>query len=330
MTWLGLIFWTTFCLVMEAFFSGSELAIVSADKLKLTHGALKGERGAKMALALAHKPELFFSATLLGQQLFIVANSIFVTFFIFDHYGVEYEFFGLLLSPLILIFGEAVPKNLAQQWADHVAPLVAPVILITSYIFFPLVWPLSKITQLLLGNIEARPVGHEVTRESLELLLSESEIHRNISPVFKKSILKILAFARKQTHEVMTPLAAVVSLPDNTSLQEAVALCHQEGYSIVPVFHKKSNNMVGVVTYSHLLMAKNLQAPVSSLMVPPLYVSREMGVKHLFLLLREKRYDFAVVVNEQGGAVGVVTFEDIVEELVGEIQDEFDEERKVH
>lgn len=327
MTWLELTFWTTFCLAMEAFFSGSELALVSANKLQITHQALSGKRGARMALYLAHRPELFFSATLLGQHLFIVANSIFVTFFIYDRFGVEYEFFGLLLSPLILIFGEAVPKTLAQQWADRMAPFVAPVILVVSYIFYPVVWPLSKFTQLLLGGIKSNSLkGHEVTRESLEVLLKESEIPKNLSPVFKKSILRILAFSRKHAHDIMTPLVEVISLRDNAAIQEAISLCSEEEYSIVPIFHKKSDNIVGMVTYLRLLMAENLQAPVSTLMMTPVYAPREMGVKDLFVLLRETRQNFAVVVDEYGGAIGVVTLEDILEELVGEIQDEFDEE----
>jgi len=142
MTWHTLVLWTSICLVLEAFFSGSELAIVSADKLKLAHRAAQGHRGAKAALALAHRPEWFFSTTLLGQSLFIVANSILVTFFIFDHFGVRYEFFGLLLSPVILIFGEAVPKSLFQQWADRLTPIVSPVVILVSYLFFPVVWPL--------------------------------------------------------------------------------------------------------------------------------------------------------------------------------------------
>lgn len=327
MSWTTLLFWTFFCLALEAFFSGSELAVVSADKLKLTHKAARGDRGAKLALALARKPDWFFSATLLGQNLFIVANSVLITFFIFDRYGMEYEFFGLLLSPLVLIFGEAVPKSLFQQWADRLAPIVSPVVLLFSYVFFPVVWPLSKLTMLLLGGVRGSLLqGHEVTRESLELLLRESEIPRELSPVFKKSLLKILAFAKKDTHEVMTPLVEVFSLRDTTTVEEAIVLCQEEGYSAVPVFQKRAYNIVGVVNFFHLLLARDLKAPVSQLMEPPLYVSRQMGVKDLFLLLRDRQKNFTVVVDEYGAAVGIVTLEDILEEVVGEIQDEFDEE----
>lgn len=329
MTWTTLLFWTFACLGLEAFFSGSELALVSADKLKLTHRAARGHRGAQMALALARKPEWFFSATLLGQTLFVVGNSILVTFFIFDRFGADYELFGLLLSPLILIFGEAVPKTLFQQWADRLTPIVSPIVLFFSYLFFPIVWPLSKLTLLLLGGVRGSLLsGHEVTRESLEVLLKESEISRELPQVFKKSLLKILRFTRKKTHEIMTPLVEVFSLRDTTSVEDAALMCGEEAFSIVPLFQRRAYNIVGTINFVDLLLAKNPKAPLSSLMQEPMYVTEQMGVRTLFLLFRDQERKFAVVVDEYGAAVGIVTLEDILEEVVGEIEDEFDEEQK--
>lgn len=328
MTWPFLILWTTVCLALEAFFSGSELALVSADKLKLTHRAARGDSGARMAMALAQKPDWFFSTTLLGQNLFIVANSILITFFLFDRYGMEYELLGLFLSPLVLIFGEAVPKALAQQWADRVAPITAPFLWVFSYLFFPVVWPLSKLTLLLLGGVRGSLMeGHEVTRESLEILVRESEISRELSPVFKRSLMKTLVFARKKVNEIMTPLNEVFSLRESTIVEEAIETCSVEGYSSVPVFQKRAHNIVGIVTFSHLLLEKNLKRPVSELMEPPFYVSDQMGVRDLFLLLKERQRNFVTVVDEYGATVGIVTLEDIIEEIVGEIEDEYDEER---
>lgn len=328
MTWTTLIIWTAVCLALEAFFAGSELALVSADKLKLAHRAARGHKGSKIALALARRPEWLFSTTLLGQNLFIVANSALITFFIFDEFGTQYEFFGLLLSPLILIFGEAVPKSLFQQWADRITPLVAPIIYVFSYVFLPLVWPLSRLTLWLMGGVQGSLMhGHEVTRDSLELLLKESEAPRELSPVFKKSLLKILSFASKQTHEIMTPLIEVFSLRDITTVAEAVEICREEGYSAFPVFQKRAYNIIGVIDYFALLFAPDAKAPITSLMEQPLYVPPQMDVQELFKTLQDKQKKFAVVVDEFGGAAGIVTLEDIVEAVLGPIQDEYDDER---
>ncbi len=163
-----ILLWTTFCLIMEGIFSGAELAVVSCDKLKLTHRSARGDRGARAVLRLAHRPEWFFSTTMLGQNLFIVGNSILVTFFIFDRWGMEYEFLGLFLAPVILVFGEAVPKAVFQQGADRLAPRIAPFILFFSYLFYPVIWALSRLTLLLLGGVRGTLMaGHEVTAESL-------------------------------------------------------------------------------------------------------------------------------------------------------------------
>lgn len=326
MIWSKLLLWTFLCLCLEAFFSGSELAIVSADKMKLANRAARGHFGAKMALNLSKRPEWFFSTTLLGQNFFIVANSILVTFFIYDHFGNRYEFFGLLLSPVILIFGEAVPKSLFQQWADHLAPIVAPLVVVFSYLFIPVVWPLSRLTLLLMGGVKGSLMtGHEVTSESLEFLLKESEAPRELAPVFKRSLLKTLGFAKRETHEVMTPLIEVFSLRETTPVEEAIIMCREEAYSSVPVFQKRAYNIVGVVTFLDLLFSRNHEAPLSTLMSAPLYVPPQMPVKELFLLFRDSKKNFAVVVDEFGGASGIVTLEDIMEEVVGEIEDEYDE-----
>jgi magnesium and cobalt exporter, CNNM family len=327
MSWSVLFIWMAVCLALEGFFAGSELALVSADKLKLAHRAAGGHYGAKTALSLARRPEWLFSTTLFGQNLFIVANSTLVTFFIFDRFGTQFELFGLLLSPIVLIFGEAVPKSLFQRWADFMAPLVAPVVYVFSYVFLPVVWPFSRLTRWLMGGVQGSLMsGHEVTRDSLEFLLKESEAPRELSPVFKKSLLKILAFAKKEAHEVMTPLIEVFSLRDTTTVAEAVDICREEGYSSFPVFQKRAYNIVGVLDYQDLLFAEKDQAPATSLMKTPLYVPPQMGVPDLFKVFQERGKKFAVVVDEFGGAVGIVTVEDIVEAVLGQIQDEYDEE----
>ena len=173
---IELLIWTAACLALEGFFSGSEMALVTADKLRLTQRAARGEWGARIAINLARRPEWFFSTTLLGQNLFIVANTIAVTFFIQRMMGMEFEFLGLLLSPLILIFGEAVPKILFQQSADRWVTRSAPIVLVFSYLLYPVVWGLSRVTLLLLGGVRGSLIGEKlVTRESLETLLEEAE-----------------------------------------------------------------------------------------------------------------------------------------------------------
>ncbi|MBI2980913.1 MAG: HlyC/CorC family transporter [Deltaproteobacteria bacterium] len=324
-----LVFWSLFCLALEALFSGTEIALVSCDKLRLTHRAARGETGAKIALSLARRPEWFFSTTLLGQNLFIVGNTILVTFFIFKHWGSEYEFLGLGLAPIVLILGEAVPKSVFQMRAGKLATLFCPVVLVFSYLFYPVVWGLSKLTLLLFGGVKGTLLsGHQVTPESLELLIKDEEVSKGLSPDLKRMMIRILSFPKQRVHEIMTPLVDLFSFRDTMNVKEALYLGAEENRSLVPVFQRRAHDVVGVVSVYDLLFTRKLTAPVSQLMQPPLYVPELMSVKDLYLLLRKERNDFAVVVDEFGGAVGVVTTEDVFEKVVGEIQDEYDEDQK--
>ncbi len=322
---LNLFLWSAFCLLMEALFSSAELALVSCDKLKLTHRGARGDRRAKIALGLARRPEWFFSTTLLGQNLFIVGNSVLVTFFIFEHLGMDYEFLGLLLAPVILIFGEAVPKSVAQIRANRLVGLLSPIVLFFSYLLYPVIWGLSRLTLLLMGGVRGTLVsGHQVTAESLELFVQESETTPELSRDFKENLLRILALSRQRVREIMTPLTEVFLLREDIRIEEALRLLREEHYSFIPLYQKRSHNITGVVGFYDLLYARDLREPVGGLKSEPVYVPEVMGVRDLYLRLRGERKNFAVVVDELGAAVGVVTMEDILEEVVGEIEDEYD------
>ncbi len=327
-TWWSLILGTILFLLLEGFFAGAEMALVSADKIRLKHEAHKGSKGAKIALHLTKHPEWLFSATLLGQNLFIVANSTMLTFFIFDRWGVEYELFGLILCPVVLIFGEAVPKGLFQQSADRLAPIVSPIVLIFSYVFYPVVWLLSNFTKLLMGGMaNLEEDGDRVTRESLEMILRETEVSRDLPLIFKGNFLKIFSFVKKEAREVMTPLIEVVSLRDTATVAEAIEICSQEGYSWIPIFHDRAYNIIGVVHFRDLLFEEQRQKTVASLMLEPLYVPPTMGVKDLYMFFQSRNRQFAVVIDEFGSSSGIVTTEDVAEAVLGPIQDEYDDER---
>ncbi len=330
MSLLTFILLTALFLLFEGFFSGSELALVSADKLVLLQKSSRGDRGARSALSLTRRPEWFFGTTLLGQNLCVVANSILTASFIASRWGSVYAGFGLLLSPLILIFGEAVPKSLFQNAANRLAPQVAPILVIFSYIIYPVVWVLSRLTRWLIGGLQSpesapntEPDTERVTRESLEALIQESELSERLTPPFRGVLLNILTLHRKQAKNIMTPIAEVFSLSAQTTVEMAVTLCQQEGFSCVPVYQDDPRHLVGVIDFYHLLRAKDPGVPISSLMEPPLRILPSSAVRDLYLI--EWRRRCAVVADASGFAQGIVTMEDLIEEVVGEIEDEYDQ-----
>jgi putative hemolysin len=317
---------TLICLILEGFFSGAELSLVSADKHRLNQQAALGSRKAKMANRFISNPPLLFSVTLFGQNFFIVANTVLATLFIIQNWGVEYELWALLLSPLILIFGEVGPKSYFQQHADRWAALLSPFLLGFYFLTYPIIVLLSRLTHLMLGGVKSRGIIEPaVTREGLELILEDKAEAASIGPEVKETIRKVFDLDEMRVYEIMTPLVETDGLRHTTRIGEAYEIFHENGFSRMPVFKDRVTNMIGVINIFDVLHSENKDAMVTEIMKSPHYVSELMNVDDLFQLLKEKNRNMALVVDEYGGAVGIVTMEDILEEIVGEIEDEFDE-----
>ena len=140
------------CVLLEGFFSGSEMAVVNADKASLRAAAESGSKWARIARGLADHPARFFSATLLGTNICTVTGSVVFTLYIIENYGEEYTAFAILFWPVTLIFGELVPKSLYQYYADKMVLVVSPALILFSFVLYPIIWPLSKLTDLILQS----------------------------------------------------------------------------------------------------------------------------------------------------------------------------------
>ncbi|OGQ30076.1 MAG: hypothetical protein A3B79_03475 [Deltaproteobacteria bacterium RIFCSPHIGHO2_02_FULL_50_15] len=321
---------TVLCLALEGFFSGSEISLVAVDKQKLRQKAALGHRGAKIAERFIGNPPLLFSVTLLGQNFFIVANTVLATFFIIQRWGTEYEFLALLLSPLVLIFGEVVPKSFFQQHANRWASKISPFLLAFCYITYPLVSVLSRLTHLMLGGVKNRSILQPaITKEGLELMLSDRENQANIKPGVRETIRKILNITETRVYEIMTPLVEADCVRSTTRIREVYEIFRDNGFSRMPVFKDRVTKMIGVLNIFDVLHAEDPEAFVTTMMKPPLYVPDLMVVDELFKLLKSNKKNIAFVVDEYGGVVGIVTIEDILEEIVGEIEDEYDDSREL-
>ncbi|MDO8527372.1 MAG: hemolysin family protein [Deltaproteobacteria bacterium] len=314
------------CLVSEGFFTGTEMAVVNADKLALRSAARKGSKRARMVLGFLGKPAKFFSITLLGTNLSVVTASVCTTYFITQHFGPRYEGLAILLSPILLIFGEIVPKSLYQHYANQVVLKTAYVIKIFGLIFFPIVFFLSQLTEALLGTV-AKRVGGElpVTRDELELILKEGgeEPESTRTPAKRTIISRIFDLAEKRVTNIMIPLVDVEALPLTTTLGEASNAFAEKGYSRLPIFQDRIFNIVGILNNIDLLMADK-EASVKALMRPAYYIPEGMPLDELLVTMKRKGEPMAVVVNEFGAASGIVTLEDVIEQVIGDIDDEYD------
>jgi CBS domain containing-hemolysin-like protein len=318
-------------ILLEGFFSGSEMAFVNADKYKLALATDAGSRRALMALHLIKKPAYFFSTTLLGTNLSTVAGSVMITLFIIYRYGPEYAPLAIIYWPFALTFGEIVPKSIYQHHADRIVLHVAPALFFFSYLFFPVVWLLSKLTEVLLGGVKksTMQLGH-VTREELEIILKmgrdeESDVRHSE----RTMISRIFDLADSKVKDIMTPQADIIAIPVTTTRAEAEQQFEKHGFSRIPVYDGRIFNIVGIISGADLIFSADA-ATVKDLMRTAYFVSEEMPLDELFAAMKKRGDELAVAVDEYGAATGLVAVEDLLEEVVGEIRDEHDEEQLLY
>jgi CBS domain containing-hemolysin-like protein len=323
---LTLILVIVLLLLLEGFLSGSEIAMVAADRKKLSRFAHAGSRWDRLTFRILKEPSWFLSTTLVGSNLAEVANAALVTSILMGFYGSRGDLYAfLILTPLILIFGEILPKTLFQQKADPWVRKIVPAIWVVSLLLYPFVWLMSKATQavsrLLKQEGEVRPL---VTREELQLLLREEGGRSDINPLEQDMIRRIFRFSTTRIKEAMIPLVDVVVLEETCTVEEAIALVRQENYSRYPVYRDRVDNVVGILYSLDLLDAEGEGRTIRPFVRPISFFPETKPVDELLLEMQRNQEAMAAVVDEYGGTVGIVTVEDILEEVVGEIEDEYD------
>ncbi len=318
--------WFIGLLLLEAFFSGSEIALVAADRKKMQQMASDGHKGAAAALKLLGRPTWLFSAIPLGTSLAIAANTVLTTAWIMEQWKYGGEWLSVFfMPPFILVFGEIIPKTVFQQKAQQLAPKVAYGIIIISYIFYPLVWLFARFSHLL-TNISERKEQPFVTREELKLTLRMDEDELELDKAERRLIRRMFSFMETDVSRVMIPLVNISALPESALVSDAVRKFRETGYGRLPVYRKRIDNMVGILNALDLIGEVDENLLVSRFICKSYYVPETKPVDELLLDLQKEGKTIAIVVDEYGGTIGMVTVEDILEEVMGEIADEFDKE----
>ena len=242
------------CLVTEGFFSGSEIAVVSADRLKLRAAAEGGSRGARTALRLLERPEHLLGTCLLGPNLSTVSASTVASAAMVSVWPNAGQVAVVaVLFPLILLFGELIPKSLFQHHADRLAPLISLPLYVCSVLFSPVLFVIEGLTRLLFKVTGGEGEVHRAaSREDIILLLEASE-HVAIDEDDRELIQRVFEFGETLVEEAMVPLIEVASVSEEMTAREAVALLVEEGHSRMPVYEDRVDNVVGIVHHTDLL-----------------------------------------------------------------------------
>ncbi|MDL1965234.1 MAG: hemolysin family protein [Candidatus Desulfofervidus auxilii] len=303
-------------LLLEGFFSGSEIALVSADLRYLR------AKGAKKALKFLEKPSSLFGITLLGTNLSVIINTALTTSFLIQSLGNWGEILSIVsLPPIFLIFGEIVPKTICRQYANLIAPKSAYGLKIASFLLAPLVLVLSALTNFFLklaGAKENQKIAF-FTKEELKFLIQKNELEIKLTQKERNFLSRLFTFTEIDVKRVMIPLMEVISISDKATLEEAIGVFNKYLHTRLPVYKERVDHIVGIIHYLDLINLPDLKVSIKPYIKPAFFVPETKPVHQLLKEMQQKKQPLAVVVDEYGGAVGIVTIKDLVEEITGEI-----------
>ena len=311
----------------SAFFSASETAFSSLNQIRLKSRAEDGDSSAARVLAMAEQYDKLLSTILIGNNIVNIAAASIGTILFTQMLGAERgaTVSTIVLTIIVLIFGEVTPKSLAKEMPEKVATAVSPFLVLLMTLMTPLTWLFTQWKKLL-GHFVHSGEADTITEGELMTMVSEAENDGELTDRESELIRSAIEFDDVEVEEILTPRVDVVAVEDDIPLEELAQTFAESGYSRLPVYHGTIDNIIGVVHEKDFYIARLKKATkIDDLVVPTLYTTGSTQISQLLRTLREQHHHLAVVVDEYGGTEGIITLEDILEELVGEIWDEHDE-----
>ena len=333
-----------FLVGLNAFFVATEFALVKVRSTRLAELSQQGNKSAKLAEQVVHRLDGYLSATQLGITLASLGLG-WVGEPAFVHliegwvhlvpgvrealaHTLSLTVAFLIITFLHIIFGELAPKSLAIQRPEKMTLLVARPIILFYKIFYPAIWALNGLATLFLRALRLGPVpAHESahSEEELQMLLTQGHSQGNIPLIRQRLLQNVFTFGRRTARQIMIPRADGVFLSVLKPYDELLAQVKESGHTRYPVCEGELDKVLGIVHIKDMV-GDPASADIRKQLRPPLFVPETMTAERLLLTFQENRQHMAIVVDEYGGASGILTLEDVLEELVGEVQDEFDEE----
>lgn len=314
-------------LLLSAFFSASETAIMGLSPLRLRYLAEAGDRRAHIVRRLRADPTRLLASILVGNNAVNIALASITTALFIDWLGEGGLALAMLSSTfLIVLFGEVLPKGLAAADGETVGLAVARPIHWAVQLLTPFALLFNAITAPVLRWIGREPVKERaLSPEELGMVVDTMEQHGLLDREGKDMIRGIIQFADTSVQEIMIPRPDILAVPADTSIGEASQLLLSGHFSRLPVYQGALDNVTGFVHLKDLVRAEDAQRPVSELVRPVLFVPETRKVDDLFRDMRRERAHLAIVLDEHGSTSGLVTLEDLLEEIVGDILDEYDD-----
>ncbi|UCD39143.1 MAG: HlyC/CorC family transporter [Fidelibacterota bacterium] len=310
-------------LALSAFFSGAELAFISANPLQMEVWSRQYRRGAAQALRLLADPDRFLISVLVGTTLSNVVATSFATTFLVRH-GLHPIIVLAIITTTILLFGEILPKTLSGERPNHFLRVIAPLQRVWQLLFTLITIPLGKLSQYFsTGQSTERGDSRETAleREDLKLLFTSQKNSRILQESEKELITQVFDLADTPVSKAMTPRTEISAVSETDDLGSVVHAFIESGYSKLPVYRDRLDNIIGVVYLYDLFKHP---ADLASIIHPVAMVPNSNTTIDVLKQMQRAHRAIAIVLDEYGGTAGLVTPEDLFEELFGEFEDEFD------
>jgi magnesium and cobalt exporter, CNNM family len=328
-----LVFLCVMCVVAQAFFVAAEVAFSACDRARLRSRAAAGASRARRAEKMVAVPQVTLATTLVGANIATLVAVLLVALQLSEH-GESPLWAPVIVVPPLLVLGHLLPKTIVQGHADRMVDVLATPLRLASFILRPFVVVVGAFAAAVTRVTHTDRKKAFVTRDELALLIeSEPETDKpEISADEREMIANVFELSAYKVSELMVPLSEVTALPEEATVAEAALEVADKQHSRMPIYRSRVDDIIGIVHVFDLLQAwsrgqgQKSASNVGGLGHPPIYVPETMKASDLLVQLQTEQQHLAIVVDEYGGAVGIVTIEDLLEIIVGDIEDEYDTE----
>lgn len=315
------------CLLLSAYFSATETAFSSANTTRLRTLAEKGSGGAALALKLLEQYDRLLSTILIGNNIVNIATASIGTVLFVRHYGdAGATISTVVVTVVVLIFGEISPKSIAKDCAERCAMLSAPILRVFIWVLLPLN-RLFSLWKKLLSRVFRLGGESKMSQEELLMLVDEVQQDGSIDRDEGELLKNAIGFSEQEAQDILIHRVDLAALPVTAGKEEIAALFTQTKYSRLLIYREDIDHIIGTIHQKDFYVGCGVtDKPLRDIIAPPVFALENEPIRLLLKKLQQAKTHVAVVVDEYGGTCGIVTMEDILEELVGEIWDEHDEE----
>ncbi len=312
-------------IILSAYFSATETAFTSVNKIRIKNMANEGNKKAEKVLTLSDKYDKLLTTILVGNNIVnitmtAIATVMFVS--IYREYGATVA--TVVITLVVLIFGEITPKNIAKEKAESFSMWSAPIIRFFMTILTPINFIFTKWKHFI-SKLFKLDEEDTITDDEILTLVEEAETGGSIDEKRSELIQNAIEFDELTAEEVMTPRPEMVAIEIDCSKEELAGIFEETGFSRLPVYEEEIDNIIGVINqkdFHNYVMRKNME--IADFVTPVVFVAETMKIFDLLRKMQQLKTHMAIVIDEYGGTSGLVTMEDMIEELVGEIYDEHD------